>query len=274
MSNPFHIHLVSDSTGETVNSIVRSVMSQFEGVEYEEHTWSLVRTKGQMERVIKGIRQNPGIVMYTIINHDLQDELSSCCREIGVPCVPVLARAMRELSSFIGMQAKDMPGRQHELDEEYFKRVEAVDYTLSHDDGASTDDLEKADVVLVGVSRTSKTPTCVYLAYRGISAANIPYVKSCLLPDSLFNLNKPLVVGLVISPERLIQIRKSRLVSLNESRDTDYVDMEKIKEEVLESKKLFLKHKWPVIDVTRKSVEETTAVVMQYHKKHIVKQHE
>jgi regulator of PEP synthase PpsR (kinase-PPPase family) len=166
------------------------------------------------------------------------------------------------------MKAKAAPGRQHELDQDYFDRVEAVNYTIAHDDGANTIDLEDADVVLVGVSRTSKTPTCVYLSYRGLAAANVPFVKGCPLPDSLFSLKKPLVVGLVISPDRLEQIRKSRLLSLKEDRETSYVDIDKIKEEVIEARKLFLKYKWPVLDVTRKSVEETTAIILQMLTKH------
>ncbi len=268
MSKIFHLHLVSDSTGETVSSIARSVMSQFEDTKYEEHIWSLVRTKGQMERVVKEISDNPGIVMYTIIDHNLQEMLEKVCHKYSVPCVPVLARATKALSNYIGIKAKAIPGRQHELDEDYFERVEAVNYTIAHDDGASTDDLEDADVVLVGVSRTSKTPTCVYLSYRGIATANVPFVLHCPLPDTLFDLKKPLVVGLVISPDRLLSIRKSRLLSLNEERQTDYVDMEAIKQEILEARKLFNKQKWPVIDVTRKSIEETTAMVVQLLKKH------
>lgn len=262
---PYHIHLVSDSTGETVSSIIRSVMSQFEKVKTEEHTWSLVRTKGQMDRVLEGIEKNPGIVLYTIIDEALQDTLMRHCNQLRVPCVPVLARVTREISAFFGVEAKASPGRQHVLDEAYFSRVEAINFTLAHDDGQLPEDLEEADIVLVGVSRTSKTPTCVYLSYRGLNVANIPYVMGCPLPDNLFLLKNPMVVGLVISPDRLLQIRKSRLVSLNEHRETSYVDMDHIKEEVLEARKLFMKHKWPVIDVTRKSVEETTAKIMQLH---------
>ncbi len=260
-----HLHMVSDSTGETVSSVVRSVMSQFEEVALEEHMWALVRTRGQMERAIEGIEKHPGIVLYTVINQEMQAILLDACQKLRIPCVPVLSRVMREMTSFLGVEAKASPGRQHQLDEEYFARVDAINFTLAHDDGQNTDDLEEADVVLVGVSRTSKTPTCVYLSYRGINAANVPYVKGCPLPENLYTLKKPLVVGLVITPDRLLQIRKSRLVSLHEGRNTDYVDMDAIKEEVLEARKIFNQYSWPVIDVTRRSVEEVTAKIMQYY---------
>lgn len=268
MNSSLHIHLVSDSTGETVSSIARSAMSQFEDINPEEHTWSLVRTKGQMEKVIEQIKKEPGIVLYTVIDRDLQAMLLKECRSLKIPCIAVLSRVLMEMSNHFGVEAKASPGRQHELDEEYFERVEAINFTLAHDDGQNTEELDEADVILVGVSRTSKTPTCVYLSYRGLNAANVPYVKDCPLPDTLFKVKNPLIIGLVISPERLVQIRKSRLLSLNEKRDTSYVDMEKIKEEVLEAKKLFLKNKWPVIDVTRKSIEETTANIIQLYTKH------
>ena len=259
----FHLHLVSDSTGETLSSISRSALAQFEGVEAIEHTWTLVRTKGQMTRVIEGIRLQPGIVMYTIVEEDLRNQLTEACQELKVPCIAVLSRIVRMLSAYLGVEVKARVGRQYALDEDYFSRIEAVNFALAHDDGQSTDNLEEADVVLVGVSRTSKTPTCVYLSYRGYYAANVPYVKNCPLPETLFQLHEPLVVGLVISPERLVQIRKSRLVNLHEERDTDYVDIEVIKEEVAEARKLFSKYKWPVIDVTRKSIEESAATIIQ-----------
>lgn len=268
MSTPiYHIHMVSDSTGETVSSIVRSVMSQFEGVAYEEHTWSLVRTKGQMERVIDMIKETMGIVMVTIIDAELEKMLMEACREMQIPCVSVLDRATRELSAFIGKEAKHIPGRQYELDDDYFTRVEAINYTLAHDDGQATEDINDADIILVGVSRTSKTPTCVYLSYKGLRVANIPYVAGCPLPDTLFTATNPFIVGLVISPERLLHIRKSRLTSLNEERTTDYVDIDQIKQESADSRKLFLQQKWPIIDVTRKSVEETAALILQLYSK-------
>ncbi len=269
--NRFHLHLVSDSTGETASSVARSALSQFEGVEAEEHVWSLVRTKGQMEKVLYGIRENPGMVLFTVIDETLGSELKKECTKLKIPCVPVLSRVISELSSYLGTEASDQVGRQHRLDEEYFERVEAINFALAHDDGQNTNELEEADVVLVGVSRTSKTPTCVYLSYRGLRAANVPYVMGCALPHNLLELERPLVLGLVINPERLMQIRKSRLLHLKEKRETSYVDIERIKEEVAEARKLFAQQKWKVIDVTRRSVEEVTATIMQYYTEHKAK---
>lgn len=264
----FHLHLVSDSTGETVNSVSRSVLAQFESVDAEEHLWSLVRTKGQMERVLEGIEENPGVVVYTVVSDELQLILRDGCREIGVPCISVLSRIIREMSSYLGVEVSDRPGRQYELDEDYFSRIEAINFAISHDDGQQTKELSEADVVLVGPSRTSKTPTCVYLSYRGLYAANVPFVKDCPLPDGLLNLHGPLVVGLVISPERLVQIRRSRLQSLHEDRESSYIEIEKVKEEVQLAKKLFQEKKWPFIDVTRSSIEETVAKIINMFKEH------
>ncbi len=263
----YHIHLVSDSTGETLSSVMRSTMSQFKQVAYEEHTWSLVRTPGQMDRAIEGILDTPGIVLYTIVDDEQQAKLLAACKQHNVPCVPVLDEVIHAMSGFLDQEAKGTVGRQYRLDDEYFARVEGINFTLAHDDGQNTEDLDDADIIIVGVSRTSKTPTCVYLSYRGLKVANIPYVAGCPLPDTLFTATNPFIVGLVISPERLIQIRKSRLLSLNESRDTSYVDMDAIKAEVQESRKLYLQKKWPVIDVTRKSVEETSATILQLYQK-------
>lgn len=250
-----------------MSSVARAAVAQFEDVMAEEHIWSLVRTPHQMDKVIAGIRENPGIVMFTIVNKDLSDKLKQCCLTLDVPCIPILARPVSELSAFLGMAVSTQPGRQYELTEDYFSRVEAINFTLAHDDGQGTWELEDADIVLVGASRTSKSPTCVYLANRGYKAANIPFVSGCPLPETLFRLKKPVVVGLVIDPDRLMQIRSTRLQSLKQEADTSYVDRDKILEELAESKKLFLKHQWPVIDVTRRSVEETAATIIQYYDK-------
>jgi regulator of PEP synthase PpsR (kinase-PPPase family) len=262
------IHLISDSTGETVSSVMRSVMTQFENVEVVEHIWPLVRTFGQLERVLESVQERPGPVLYTILDRDMQAMVIRSCRKMRVPCVAVLHPITKELQAYFGVEAKARPGKQHELDEEYFSKVDAIHYTLSHDDGQETETLDEADVILVGASRTSKTPTCVYLAYRGINAANVPFVKGVPLPDNLFSLKKPLIVGLVISSERLGQIRKSRLLSLHEKNETSYVDADEIVDELRESRKIFNKYKWPVIDVTRKSVEETCANILQLYADH------
>lgn len=267
----FNLHLVSDSTGETVSSVARAAVVQFEDVEPEEFSWTLVRTKTQMERVIESIRENPGAVLYTLVDGNLRDMLKMECARRGLPCIAVLTSVVSELSTYLGMESHALPGKQHELNEEYFSRVDALNYALAHDDGQGHWELEEADIVLVGVSRTSKSPTCMYLAYKGLKTANIPFVLDCPLPPSLEQLKKPLVVGLTISPDRLQQIRKTRLQSLKQEEDTNYVDMENLQREVAESRKLFTKHKWPVIDVTRRSVEETAATIMQYHRKHMDK---
>jgi [pyruvate, water dikinase]-phosphate phosphotransferase / [pyruvate, water dikinase] kinase len=268
----FNLHLVSDSTGETVGSVARATVAQFDDVEPEEFSWTLVRTKPQMEKIIESIQQNPGVVMYTLVDAGLRDILKLECAKRGLPCIAVLANVVTELSSYLGQETHAMPGKQHELNEEYFTRVDAINYALGHDDGQGQWELEEADVVLVGVSRTSKSPTCVYLAHKGFKAANIPFVLDCPLPPGLEQLKKPLVVGLTIGTDRLQQIRKTRLQSLKQEHDSNYVDLEYMQREIAESRKLFQKYKWPVIDVTKRSVEETAATILQYLKKHQEKQ--
>ena len=268
----FHLHLVSDSTGETVGNVARATIAQFDDVEAVEHTWSLIRTRGQLDKVLAGIESHPGVVMYTLVDKNLRDILKSECLKRSLPCIPVLAPIIAELTTYLGIESSSLPGRQHELDEKYFSRVEAINYTLAHDDGQATWDLNEADIVLIGVSRTSKSPTCVYLAHRGFKTANIPFVQLDLLPPNLGELKKPLIVGLTIDVERLIQIRKTRLQSLKQEEDTNYVELEKVAEEIRASRKLFQKHKWPVIDVTRRSVEETAANIIQHFHDRMEKQ--
>jgi regulator of PEP synthase PpsR (kinase-PPPase family) len=203
--------------------------------------------------------------MYTIVEKKIRDILKECCAKLNIPCIPVLSRAIYDLSAYLNLQATPFPGRQHELDDNYFARVEAMNFAISHDDGQSSHDLDDADIVLVGVSRTSKSPTCVYLAHRGFKAANIPFVLNCPLPSKLINLTKPLVVGLTISPDRLMQIRHSRLQAINNKENSTYTDLELVKEELIQARKLCLKNNWPIIDVTRKSVEEVAATIIQFH---------
>ncbi len=264
----FNIHLVSDSTGETVSSVARAALVQFDDLEPEEFIWTLVRSKPQMDKVIEAIGENPGAVMYTLVDNGLRDMLKMECAKRGLPCIAVLANVVTELSSYLGLETHALPGKQHELNEDYFSRVDAINYALAHDDGQAHWELEDADIVLVGVSRTSKSPTCMYLAYKGFKTANIPFVLDCPLPPSLEQIKKPLVVGLTINPERLQQIRKTRLQSINHEHDTNYIDIDYMKREIAESRKLFQKHQWPVIDVTKRSVEETAATIIQYVKKH------
>lgn len=259
-----NIHLVSDSTGETVGNVARAALVQFDDVEAEEFVWTLVRSPAQLEKVVQGIREKPGVVMYTLVDNALRDALKLECARRGVPCIGVIAGVVSELSTYLGQETHALPGKQHALDEEYFTRVDAINYALAHDDGQAHWDLEEADIVLVGVSRTSKSPTCMYLAYKGYKTANIPFVLDCPLPPSLETLKKPLIVGLTIRPDRLQQIRKTRLQSLKSEQDTNYVDMEMLQREIAESRKLFSRHRWPVIDVTQRSVEETAATILQY----------
>ncbi|MEQ1790242.1 MAG: pyruvate, water dikinase regulatory protein [Rickettsiales bacterium] len=268
----FNLHLVSDSTGETVGSVARAALVQFEGVDAEEFIWTLVRSKTQMEKVIAEIIENPGAVMYTLVDSELRDMLKMECSKRGLPCIAILSSVVSELSSYLGVESHAQTGKQYELNEEYFTRMDAINYALAHDDGQAHWEMEQADIIILGVSRTSKSPTCMYLAYKGFKAANIPLVLDCPLPPSLETLTKPLIVGLTINPERLLQIRKSRLQSLSQDSETNYVDMEYMQREISEARKLYSKHRWPVIDVTKRSVEETAATIAQYLKKHQEKQ--
>lgn len=258
----FHLHLVSDATGETINSVARACVSQFDQVHPIEHFWNLVRTERQLDMVLEGIRENPGLVMFTLVNEKLRHKLQDTCRELGVPSISVLDPLINALGNYLGLQSQSKPGRQHALTAEYFGRIDAMDFALNHDDGQSAWGLHDADVILVGVSRTSKTPTCIYLANRGIKAANIPYVPGCPLPPELDQLTRPLIVGLTKDPERLVQIRRNRLKLLNQGDDTSYTDPERVREELLEARRLFTRKGWAVIDVSRRSIEETAAEVM------------
>ncbi|OYQ35193.1 phosphoenolpyruvate synthase regulatory protein [Niveispirillum lacus] len=258
----FHLHLVSDATGETINSVARACVSQFDQVHPIEHFWNLVRTERQLDMVLEGIRENPGLVMFTLVNEKLRHKLQDTCREIGIPSISVLDPLINALGNYLGLQSQSKPGRQHALTAEYFGRIDAMDFALNHDDGQSAWALHDADVILVGVSRTSKTPTCIYLANRGIKAANIPYVPNCPLPPELDQLTRPLIVGLTKDPERLVQIRRNRLKLLNQGDDTSYTDPERVREELLEARRLFTRKGWAVIDVSRRSIEETAAEVM------------
>lgn len=260
-----NLHLVSDSTGETLSAVARAVLSQFEGVESNDFIWPLVRTLGQVEKIKESIKKNPGIVLYTILENEITEDLKKICYELQLPCIPVLSRIITEFSNYLGMNISHVIGRQHILDEQYFSRVEAVNYTLAHDDGQSTWDLYDADIVVIGVSRTSKSPTSVYLSLRGYKTANIPFVSLETFPQNIHDLKSPLIVGLTINPEKLIQIRQNRLLMLGQGLETDYIDLDKVKSEIADSRKLFARLSCPVIDVTKKSVEETAAKIIQLY---------
>lgn len=267
----FHLHLVSDSTGETVASVARASLAQFDDVEAEEHLWSLIRTQGQLEKMIAQLDVYPGMVMFTLVDAEMRERLRQECGKRGLPCVPILSHVIREMGAYLDQKASGHTGAQYELGEDYFARIDAINYALEHDDGQATWEIENADVVIVGPSRTSKSPTCVYLAYRGYKAANVPFVPNCPLPDNLKHLKQPLVVGLTISGERLIDIRTTRLVAMNQDMNTDYINEERVREEIDSSKKLFRAQGWPVIDVTRRSVEETATLIIQYRQRQLEK---
>ncbi len=267
----FHLHLVSDSTGETVSSVARAALAQFEHAQPTEHLWSLVRTKGQMEKVIAGLEAHPGIVMFTLVDAEMRETLRQACGKLKVPCVPILGHVIREFSNYLNEKATGGVGVQHEITDDYFSRIDAINFALEHDDGQATWELEQADIVIVGVSRTSKSPTCVYLAYRGFKAANVPFVPNVPLPDNIVKLKQPLVVGLTISDDRLIDIRRSRLQAMNQDINTDYVREESVREEIENAKKTFRQQGWPVIDVTRRSVEETATLMIQYRLRQVEK---
>ncbi|MEE2760771.1 MAG: pyruvate, water dikinase regulatory protein [Pseudomonadota bacterium] len=259
----FHLHLISDATGETVQSVARACLVQFENVKPTENLWTLVRTEGQLEKVIVGIKENPGFVLYTLVDPMMRTRLHETCQRIQVPCVSVLQPIMSAFGGYLNIKQQARPGRQHVLDNEYFARISSMDFAMSHDDGQSTWNLEEADVVLVGVSRTSKTPTCIYLANRGIKAANFPIILGMKVPEELFALKKPLVVGLIKETGSLVQIRRNRLRMLNEGDTSEYADPDTVAEEVKFANRIIAGPGWPVIDVTRRSIEETAASIMQ-----------
>ncbi len=259
----FHLHLVSDSTGETVHSLARASLAQFEDAEAIEHIWSMVRTRSQIERVIAGIDANPGVVLYTLVNDILRQPLQECCRRLNVPAIPVLDPAINALGAYLGRSARNLPGQQHMMNHEYFQRIDAMTYAMTHDDGQAPWGLNEADVILTGVSRTSKTPTCIYLANRGVKAANVPMVPGVPLPPELFAATRPLVIGLTNDPERLIDVRRNRMNALKSDPSTPYVDLDAVRAEVTAARRLCHEHKWPVIDVTRRSIEETAAAILK-----------
>ena len=265
----FHLHLVSDATGETLKSLATAALVQFKKTreEVDQHMWALVRTRAQMERVAEAISKIDGLVLFTLVDPTLRDILLRVCQKQGMPCVAVLDPVFAALGSFLGEKAQSMPGRQHELDAGYFARIDAMQFTMTHDDGQGCDDIEQADIVLVGVSRTSKTPTSIYLANRGMKTINIPFIPNMPLPGCIETAQRPLIVGLTTSPDRLVQVRRNRLLSLKHHDETDYIDLEAVKSEVAAARKLFARHNWPVIDVTRRSIEETAAAILNLHQR-------
>ena len=262
----FHVHLISDATGEALLNVARAAAAQFTSSRAIEHMHALVRTARQLDRVVVELEESPGIVLYTLVDHDLGARLEAACKRIGIPCASVLEPILQVLQSYLGAPEARRVGAQHVLDAEYFRRIDALNFTLLHDDGQLAGALEEADVILVGISRTSKTPTSIYLANRGIKTANIPIVPGIALPKELESATHPLIVGLVASPERIIQLRENRILSLNAAApDLAYVDKASVAGEVAATRRLCTRNAWPVIDVTRRSIEETAAAIMTLH---------
>ncbi len=265
----FHVHLVSDSTGETLNAMARAVCARFENVLPIEHIYALVRSQRQLDRALGDIEEAPGIVLHTIVDEKLRDSLEEGCRRMDMPCLPALDPLVSAMQRYLGAATTSRVGAHLRLDNDYFNRMDALNYAIGHDDGQGGQDLDQADVVMLGVSRTSKTPTCIYLAHRGVRAANVPLVPGRSLPEKLFQLKNTLIVGLLIAPDRLIQIRRNRLLSLKETRESSYIDQDAVRQEVIDARRLYERHGWPTIDVTRRSVEETAAAVLNLlHKGH------
>ena len=270
--NIVNLHLVSDATGETNHQVARACLVQFGDIRTNEHVWTLVRTPAHIEKILVSATENPGPVLFTLVDPELRRILQDGCQRINVPCVSILDAVVDTLSAYLGTAiARPRPGGQHELDAAYFDRIEAMNFTIAHDDGQMSQTLHEADIVLLGVSRTSKTPTSLYLANRGYKTANIPIVPSVDLPAELFQLTDPFVIGLTNDPNRLIQIRQNRILMLNQRDNTDYVDLEQVRQEVQNARRLFAKQGWPVIDVTRRSIEETAAAVLQRYQSYLEK---
>ncbi|MBL8697501.1 MAG: kinase/pyrophosphorylase [Alphaproteobacteria bacterium] len=263
----FHLHLVSDSTGETNLAVARACLVQFEDVEPIEHVWSMIRTERQVQKVAVGVEANPGVVLFTLVDEKIRNQLIEACRPLKVPCIAVLDPVLNAFGEYLHAKAGHKPGRQHQLDADYFARIAAMDFAMTHDDGQALSDIHKADVILVGVSRSSKTPTCIYIANRGLKAANVPLVPGMDPPPELdalkpFEEGGPLVVGLTNDPTALVAVRRNRLRQLNENRDTDYTNLESVKNEVQAARRLFTERGWPVLETSRRSIEETAAAIL------------
>ena len=267
MNNSYQIYLISDSTGETLDRIFLALKAQFPNFEYETNHFSFTRTESQTLSILKQAKEDKNsIILYTIVNSKLAKYLTEKAYERNIPCFGVLGDLILNFSKVLNQKASHQPSGQHILNEEYYDRIEAIQFTMNHDDGNQTDDIEKSDIILLGVSRTSKTPTSIYLANRGYKTSNIPLVNENSIPNKLKNKNlKSCIIGLTTEPERLYDIRKNRLNSLREKENVEYVDIDKIKKEVEDSKKIFQKNQWPTIDITRKSVEETAASVIKIY---------
>jgi len=267
MSNTYQIYLISDSTGETLDRIFLALKAQFKNIEYKVHSYSFTRTENQILKILEDAKKNENsVILYTIVDNNLAKYLASVSDEKKIPCFGVLGNLILNFSKILNQKASHEPSGQHVLNEEYYDRIEAIQFTMNHDDGNLINDIDKSDIILVGVSRTSKTPTSIYLANRGFKTSNIPLVNENSLPKKLKdNPQLTCVVGLNTEPERLVDLRKNRMNSLKETENTKYINIENIKKEIMDAKKTFQKYRWPSIDVTRKSVEETAASIIKIH---------
>ncbi|MDC0566104.1 kinase/pyrophosphorylase [Candidatus Pelagibacter sp.] len=267
MSNTYQIYLISDSTGETLDRIFLALKAQFKNIEYKVHSYSFTRTENQILKILEDAKKNENsVILYTIVDNNLAKYLANKSDEKKIPCFGVLGNLILNFSKILNQKASHEPSGQHVLNEEYYDRIEAIQFTMNHDDGNLLNDIEKSDIVLVGVSRTSKTPTSIYLANKGFKTSNIPLVNENSLPKKLRENPKiTCVIGLNTEPERLVDLRKNRMNSLKETENTKYTSIENIKKEIIDAKKTFQKYRWPSIDVTRKSVEETAASIIKIH---------
>ena len=267
MTNIYQIYLISDSTGETLDRIFLALKAQFKNIKYKVHSYSFTRTENQILKILEDAKKNKdSVILYTIVDNNLAKYLSNVSDEKKIPCFSVLGNLILNFSKILNQKASHEPSGQHVLNEEYYERIEAIQFTMGHDDGNLINEIEKSDIVLVGVSRTSKTPTSIYLANKGLKTSNIPLVNENSLPEKLrLNPQMTCVVGLNTEPERLVDLRKNRMNTLKETENKKYTDIENIRKEILDAKKTFQKYKWPSIDVTRKSVEETAASIIKIH---------
>lgn len=261
----FNLHLISDSSGQTAQNVSKAALMQFSDVKANKYIWPMIRYQTQLEEVFIGLEKNPGIVLYTIADRNIRNQLKQFCLQKRIPCISIIGKLIKEMTAYIGVSSDSEIIDHHIMDEDYFEKVNAIDFALRHDDGQSTNNLNEADIILVGASRTSKSPTCVYLSYNGYKAANVPFIYGQALPDNLFTLTKPLIVGLTINPERLVEIRQNRIMSLNQDNRSSYVDFNKVQEECAYAKRLFGQNSWPVIDVTHRSIEETSACIIKIY---------
>ena len=260
------LHKISDSTGETLDVVVRASLVQFPDAKVTEKRWTMVRSTDLVKEVLAGIAAQPGFVIFTLVDDALTEQLVHGCKKLKVPYVDLLNPVLSQLGNYLGIERDSRPGSQHVMDADYFSKIDALHYALAHDEGQSLRDLNEADIILVGVSRTTKTPTCIYLANKGMKAANVPIVPGMTLPEELVAAGRPLIVGFTKDPRRLVQIRRQRLKMQGHTEETDYVDLDAVSKEIREAKSLYAEQNWPIIDVTRKSVEETAATILQmYH---------